>query len=396
MITNANKFQNYGFHLVTKSPWPIFLSFSLLNLAIGAVLSMHGFNHGGTVISLGLIVTVFGMLLWFRDIVMEGIQQHLQSNVMFYVNIKNYICDLISSKALPEEEVKQALISYRLKFKSYATYESNLDNFGYYLAGLLEGDGHISIPALFKNSTATRIFNPRIVFTTHINNLGLYAFIQAELGNIGRFQIRGNTLRYIIGDLKGIQNLIKLMHGKFRTPKNITFNNLIKFINKKCSLNIPESKLDTSNFGNNSWLTGFSEADANFGIKYVEAKLKTDEMKRSRSEHITLRYRLDQRAYDKPTSSSMLPFMENLASFLNCEVKNYNSNKTQTEVLSLTVAAINKLELLVNYFDKYPLIGDKANDYNNWRNAYVLIISKEHLTMEGKLKIKSLIIKKKI
>ena len=71
---------------------------------------------------------------------MEGIQLHLQSNVMFYVNIKNYICDLISSKALPEEEVKQALISYSLKFKSYAIYESNLDNFGYYLAGLLEGE----------------------------------------------------------------------------------------------------------------------------------------------------------------------------------------------------------------------------------------------------------------
>ena len=53
--------QNFGFHLVTKSPWPILMSFSLLNLAIGAVLSMHGFNHGGSVISIGLIITIFGM-----------------------------------------------------------------------------------------------------------------------------------------------------------------------------------------------------------------------------------------------------------------------------------------------------------------------------------------------
>lgn len=70
--TVAATHQNYGFHLVTKSPWPILMSFSLLNLAIGAVLSMHGFNHGGSVISLGLIITIFGMGLWFRDIVMEG------------------------------------------------------------------------------------------------------------------------------------------------------------------------------------------------------------------------------------------------------------------------------------------------------------------------------------
>jgi LAGLIDADG endonuclease len=123
------------------------------------------------------------------------------------------------------------------------------------LAGLLEGDGHISIPALFKNSILNRILNPRIVFTAHINNLALYAFIQSELGGIGRFQITGNnsnTLRYIIGDIKGLQLLIKLMHGKLRTPKNITFNNLITFINNKYSLNILESILDTSNFDSNS------------------------------------------------------------------------------------------------------------------------------------------------
>lgn len=62
----------------------------------------------------------------------------------------------------------------------------------------------------------------------------------------------------------------------------------------------------------------------------------------------------------------MLFFMEKLALFLKCPVKTYSSNKTQTEILSLTVSTIAKLELLVNYFDKYPLalrIGDKVNDY---------------------------------
>jgi len=86
-------------------------------------------------------------------------------------------------------------------------------------------------------------------------------------------------------------------------------------------------------------------------------------MKRARSEHVTLKYRLDQRAQDRPTSTSMLPFMVKLAFFLECLVKTYSSNKTQTEVLSLTVSAIGKLELLINYYDKYPLIGDKVNDY---------------------------------
>ena len=100
--------------------------------------------------------------------------------------------------------------------------------------------------------------------------MGLYAYIQFELGGIGRFQITGtNTLRYIIGDVKGILLFINLIHGKLRTPKNIRFNLIIHFLNIKYSLEIPESLLDTSDFKNNSWFTGFTEALGHFAIKIV-------------------------------------------------------------------------------------------------------------------------------
>lgn len=405
MTINPSKHQTFGFHLVSKSPWPILLSFSLFNLAIGAVLCMQGFNQGNFVLSLGLIITIFGMILWFRDIVIEGMAKATQQIKKYYlknnifldlitlINNNKYINVLKTARALSDQDIKIALNKYKVNSYNYNKYKFNSENLGYYLAGLLEGDGNISIPALFKNSTFNRILNPRIVFTSHINNLGLYSFIQSELGNIGRFQITGNnTLRYIIGDIKGLQLLIKLMHGKLKTPKNITFNNLIKFMNNKYYLNIPESSLDTSNFSQNCWLTGFTDSDGYFGIKYVESKAKSGLMKRSRSEHVTLKFRIDQRAFDTPTSSSMLPFMEELALFLDCPVKSYSSNKTKTEVLSLTVSAIDKLELLINYFNKYPLLGEKINNYKNWLIVYNMMIKKEHLTAEGKIKIKSLII----
>ena len=66
------------------------------------------------------------------------------------------------------------------------------------------------------------------------------------------------VIRYIIGDKKGIMLIIKLMHGKVRTPKNKRFNDLIKIFNSKYSLEIPESLLDISNLTNNSWFTGFT------------------------------------------------------------------------------------------------------------------------------------------
>jgi hypothetical protein len=126
------------------------------------------------------------------------------------------------------------------------------NQFGSYLAGLLEGDGNINIPAL-GSTKLNRVLNPRITFTSHINNLPLYAYIQKNLNGIGRFQkVNDNVIRYIIGDIEGITLIINLMHGKLRTSKNITFNKLIEFINNKYNISIEESKLDRSNLSSNS------------------------------------------------------------------------------------------------------------------------------------------------
>lgn len=154
------------------------------------------------------------------------------------------------ARAIPVEDLEKSLNDYKVK-NNIKVFKNN-DNLGYYLAGLLEGDGHISLPSLGV-TTLNRVLNPRIVFTSHINNLSMYAFIQSELGNIGRFQTSGNNvLRFIIGDIRGIMHLINLMHGKLRTPKNTRFNDLIKFMNAKYSLDITESLLDKSNFLDNS------------------------------------------------------------------------------------------------------------------------------------------------
>ena len=88
------------------------------------------------------------------------------------------------AKAIPIEDLEKALSIYKANNDTRLLTNNNL---GYYLAGLLEGDGHISIPAL-GNTTLNRVLNPRIVFTSHINNLGMYAYIPSELGNVGRFQ----------------------------------------------------------------------------------------------------------------------------------------------------------------------------------------------------------------
>ena len=69
---NIIKFQHFPFHLVDPSPWPILTSFSLLNLTIGAVLYMHGYNNGGYILSIGFVLTTYAMILWFKDVITEA------------------------------------------------------------------------------------------------------------------------------------------------------------------------------------------------------------------------------------------------------------------------------------------------------------------------------------
>jgi hypothetical protein len=71
---------------------------------------------------------------------------------------------------------------------------------------------------------------------------------------------------------------------------------------------------------------------------------------------------LNQRLFDKPTSSSMKPFMQDLALFLSCNLKSYTNN-TNSDILTVSVSSLESVKFLVNYFNKYPLIGDKLNDF---------------------------------
>lgn len=275
------------------------------------------------------------------------------------------------------------------------------EEFGCYLAGLLEGDGHIGLPSIGKTSL-NRILNPRITFTSHINNLEMYLYIHNQLGNNGRFQVTGNILRFIIGDIEGIKLVINLIHGKLRTPKNIRFNQLIEFLNNKYDLNIRESSLNRSNLYSNSWLTGFIEADGYFGVKTVKRKITKilststfPELNKDPeiiTKNISLVFRLDQRAHDISTNSSMKPLMESLAYKLNCNLLTFNNvinRKTNKlgKVYSVSLTSQIKLIPVIEYLNKYKLLGNKYKDFKDWEKIYFMVISKKHLTDTGYLEI---------
>lgn len=368
---SKSNFQNHPFHLVSPSPWPLFSSISLFILTASTVCFMHGFPNFEFLVPIAILNVAYVMGLWFRDVISEG-------KISFNDILKNSYVKIAS--AINKEIIQKVKLDI-----SKSLLNDKNDQFGYYLAGLFEGDGHLSLPFL-GNSTLNRVLNPRIVFTSHENNLELFVYIQTLLKEKGRFQkIEGNTIRFIIGDIEGIKLFIDTIHNKLRTPnKNESFNNLIDFINKKYNLTIPFSKLDDSDFSKNSWFTGFVDADGHFGVKIVEAKPKSDTRKRSVSNSISLKFRLDQQYLENEVSN--LNIMEELAKFLDCKLSIYK-NKTR-KVLSLNVTSLETIGFVIKYFNRYPLLGIKYKDFKDWEIIYNIMISKEHLTDEGRLKIK--------
>ena len=63
---------SHPYHIVDQSPWPIVLSCVLLSLTISAVLSFHGYVMGDFLLLSSFILLIWGMSLWFKDIITEA------------------------------------------------------------------------------------------------------------------------------------------------------------------------------------------------------------------------------------------------------------------------------------------------------------------------------------
>jgi len=64
------KTQHY-YHIVDRSPWPFLLSCSLLLTAVGAAKWFHYKGFGFSLL-FGVIITIFNLVLWWRDVIRES------------------------------------------------------------------------------------------------------------------------------------------------------------------------------------------------------------------------------------------------------------------------------------------------------------------------------------
>ena len=156
--------------------------------------------------------------------------------------------------------------------------------FGHYLAGLIDGDGHFSSKQQLV-----------IVFNSLDVQLAYYIRERIGHGTVRKVKDK-NAVLMIVASKKGIEKVINLINNKFRTINKLNqiTNNILT-----CKKYLEFSKtiilnLNNSNNLENQWLAGFSDADASFQIKIINRNNKTTSSSTLREE-VRLNYQIDQK-----------------------------------------------------------------------------------------------------
>lgn len=241
------------------------------------------------------------------------------------------------------------------------TKPSSDEDFGHYLAGLIDGDG------CFSRYTVYIVFN--------ILDASLAYYIKGRIGYGTVSKIKNkNAVLLTICKREGLETVINLVNGKLRTQSKIDAIN--KHITNvyKTPLNIKDKlHLNTSSDLNNHWLAGFLDADGSFQIKVL------DRVKPSGNTHIEVRLCMQ---VDQKTRLLLDLIKDNFGG-------NIGYRKSQ-DTYYYNSTNFGSAKKLIVYLDRFPLLSSKHLNYLKWRKVYLLIQTKNHLTTEGENKIKQI------
>ena len=129
--------------------------------------------------------------------------------------------------------------------------------------------------------------------------------------------------------------------------------------------------LNESYILNDSWLSGFIDADANF---YIRNSLK----------QIACKFALEQRMIYPKTNENYNIILHKicLALGVKLHIRERISKKNSYYIIRLENQ--NAIKLLINYLDVYPLLSSKHLDFLSWKIVFNEILNKNHMTIEGR------------
>lgn len=259
----------------------------------------------------------------------------------------------------------------KLNVRHYST-GVNYNQFGSYLAGLLEADGNIWIQKTFSGKK----HNPRFCITFGLKNepLAKKLFEILESGFI-RYKNSDNACVIVISSVAGLKKIVSLINGKLRTPKIGQLEALVNWLNKHHNANILLLPLCQSSLLSDGWLSGFIEGDGSFSVQYTK---KENAKKRK----ISCRLRIEQRMIDPHSNNSYFNILNKIATFLLCNLLTRKQSATGNTYYTLTASSLESIKVIINYFCKYPLYSSKYLDYKDWQIVAKWRLNNEHYNEE--------------
>jgi hypothetical protein len=234
-----------------------------------------------------------------------------------------------------------------------------VEDFGCYLAGLIDGDGYFG----------TRQF----VLAFHVDDSFLAYFLKEFIGygSVYKNSVK-KSVTWVVSKKEGLEKIINLVNGKLRVPFKIECieKNILMAYTTPLKLEKPLT-LNTSEDLDNYWLAGFCDADGSFQIKILSR------LNRTNYAEIRLNFQVDQK------TSDLLFLIQ----------KKFGGNigyRSSQDTYYYGSTSFGSAKNVIQYFDTYHLQSNKYLNYRFWRRAYILIQDGDHLTQEGYEKIKKL------
>jgi len=262
-----------------------------------------------------------------------------------------------------------------IEINKYSTYSlsfpteregHNKEILAHYLAGLIEGDGYISI------TNENRVI---LGITFNLKDKPLAEKLLSYLGKGTIVKRKSNSIELRFSSKKTLCNIIRLINGKFKTPKIEQLYNLIDWMNKNHLMNIEKLPLNDNHILNDSWLSGFIDADGNF---YIRNSLK----------QVICKFALEQRMIYPKTNESYHLILNKICLALNLKlnsrIRKDRINQKNNSYYIIKVENQNSIKLLIDYLETYPLFSSKHLDFLCWKIAFNEIINKNHMTVEGR------------
>lgn len=236
----------------------------------------------------------------------------------------------------------------------------SVDQFGYYLAGLLEGDGW------FSKSAAHILF--------HSLDASLAYYIKGRIG-YGTVKKEKSLNAWIltITKRKGLQILLNLINGKLRAQSkcDAIYKHILNvYVEKQKPLNLKKNfEINTSKDLNNHWLVGFIDAEGSFQIKWLE---KASPIGTRREIRLNLQ-----------VSQKRRLFLDLIKDKFGGNIGYRESQDTYYYYSTSFGSAIK----VISYLDKYHMLSSKHVKYLKWRKVYQLVQEKNYLTPKGQARI---------